>query len=147
LRSRRAATASREGRGRVPESFPVERVDPHLRRPGLLSRGLASSSKVVVAGAQPKAVEVVEVVEDGPVAAEAGSKVTTNGERIDAGITTGTPSTLNPTARVPSSTLVAPVAWICWTPPACIVPVHRVEPVDAEVALTQHGPVVEMVRR
>ncbi len=86
----------------------------------------------------------------GRSAAEAdgvGAKVTTKGEVIDAGITTGTPLTLNATASVPSSTLVVPVAWICWLPPACIVPVHKVEPVAAEVAFTQQGPDVAMVRR
>ena len=95
-------------------------------------------------GPQPNAGVVVD---EAPVPVEAGpdggSKVRTNGEWIDAGMTTGTPSTVTDTARVPSSKWVVPVAGMSWLPPACMVPVHSVEPVDAVVALTQHGPEVE----
>ena len=80
------------------------------------------------------------VVDDGLVDGPEGWNVATKGVLIGAGNTTGTLSSASAPVADPSSTVMVPVAGITWDAPACIVPVHKVEPVELEVATTQHGP-------
>jgi hypothetical protein len=95
-------------------------------------------------------VEVVTepgAVVDGLVDGPEGWKVATNGVFDGVGSTTGTPSRDRAPVADPSSTVIVPVAGITWEAPACMVPVHNVEPVEVEVAWTQHGPEAFTVTR
>ena len=76
-----------------------------------------------------------------------GWKVATNGVCTGVGNTTGTLSRASVPVGDPSSTVMVPVAGMTWDAPACIVPVHSVDPVEVEVARTQHGPEALTVTR
>jgi hypothetical protein len=74
-----------------------------------------------------------------------GWKVAMNGVALGVGNATGTLLIFIAHVADPSSTAVTPVAGICWVCPACMVPVQMTEPVELEVACTQHGPVETIV--
>ena len=55
------------------------------------------------------------------------------------GSTTGRFSALSEAVGAPSSTVIAPVAWITRAAPASSVPVNSVAPDETVLASTQHG--------
>jgi hypothetical protein len=87
---------------------------------------------------------VAGVLTDG-VVAEVGRKVATNGEYAGRGRITGTLSRVRNAEGVPSCTVTVPVAAMTWTAPAWRTPAQMVEPVETEVAATQHDPVATTV--
>jgi hypothetical protein len=83
---------------------------------------------------------LVEEVVPVDVPRAVGANVATKGVCMGVGNTTGTPSTVSATPSAPSSSVTTPVARTPCFPPACSVPVHKVAPVAADLASTQHGP-------